>query len=339
MNGKFITREEALKRLQMTSAQLDALVSEGELRSFRDGGTIRFKAEDIENLKKRSETEATVVLGGAKKGSAEPADDETSEVDLDSIEVESDADESDQTSILPLDVPGGKEKEAPMLELDEAGGGKDVEGTSLAAVLDESPTVERPKKRSEESEIASAVLDEKAAETDHGIDLGEMNKGGGASDTDVASSLLEIVEEEKKKKGVTGMLMAAEKESAGKPSVTAETVGLEPASASELGTVAIEPVEASGGVEETVPMEASAEEVVTEPGATAMDEGGMAAPVRGSIEDYLHDVQPEGVAVKFGLLVTAVVLIYSAVFVYNLHTGVNNDLTRWLTDLVKSFFG
>ena len=336
MNGKFISREEALKRLQMTSEQLDALVSEGELRSFRDGATIRFKTEDIENLKKRSETEATIVLGGGKKG-AESSDDETSEVDLDSIEVESEADESDQTSILPLDVPGGKE-EGAVLDLDEAGGGKESEGTSLAAVLDESPTVERPKKRGEDSDFTSTVLDEKAAETDHGIDLAEVNKGGaGASDTDVASSLLEIVEEEKKKKGVTGLLMAAEKETTGKPSVTAETVGLEPASASELGTVAIEPVEAAGGVEETVPMEA-AEEALAEPGApTAAAEAGP--PVEGGLglEDYLREVEPEGAAVKFGLLLTAIILIYSTVLVYNLHAGVNNGLTSWLTDLVKRF--
>ena len=337
MNGKFITKEEALKRLQMTSEQLDALVSEGELRSFRDGGMIRFKVEDIENLKKRSETEATVVLGDTKKGAQEPADDETSEVDLDSIEVESDADESDQTSILPLDVPGGKEKEEEpaVLDLDEAAGKE--EGTSLAAVLEESPTVERPKKRSDESEIASAVLDEKAAETDHGIDLAEVNKGAtGTSDTDVASSLLDIVEEEKKKKGVTGLLMAAEKETSGKPSVTAETVGLEPASASELGTVAIEPVEATGGVEETVPMEASAEEGVTEPGApVSVEEPGMAPGGGLALEDYLHDVQPEGVAVKFGLLLTTVVLIYCAILVYNLYSGVNNGLSSWFTDLLK----
>lgn len=340
MNGKYITKEEALKRLQMTSEELDRLVSEGELRAFRDGGVIRFKAEDIEELKKRSETEATVVLGADAKKSATPPDDETSEVDLDSVEVESEADESDQTSILPLDVPGEKEEEeAPVMELDEAG---DKEGPSLAAVLEEAPTVERPKKKGDVSDIASAVLDEKAAETDHGIDLAEVQKSAGrAGGSDVASSLLDIVEEEKKKRGITGLLKAAEKETDSKPSVTAETVGLEPATESELGTVAIEPVEA-GSSEETVPMEAAVEEAATEPGIEPVGGAEGPAVVAGgalTLEDFLQDVQPEGALVKFGLLVTAVVMVYAAILVYNLHAGTNNALTRWLTEMLGKSLG
>jgi hypothetical protein len=337
MNGKFITREEALKRLQMTGEQLDALVTEGELRAFRDGGAIRFKAEDIENLKKRSETEATVVLEGAKK--APPADDETSEVDLDSVEVEADADESDQTSILPLDVPGEKEEEAPVLELDEAPA-KGPEGPSLAAVLEEAPTVERPKKRSKDSDITSGVMEEKVAETDHSIDLAAVSKAAGTSDTDVASDLMQIVAEEKKaEKGISGLLKAADKEAAAKPSVTAETVGLEPASAAELGTVAIEPVEAAAGTEETVPMEAAVEEI-TEPGAVeAVADVSAAGPAGFTMEDFLRDVEPESVAVKAGLLATGVVLAYSAIIVGNLCAGSNNILTSWLTGLVSKLIG
>ncbi len=342
MNGKFITREEALKRLQMSSEQLDALVAEGELRQFRDAGTIRFKADDVEALKKRAETESTIVLGGSKAAD-QSKDDETSEVDLDSVEVESEADESDQTSILPLDSPAEKD-EVAALDLDQAEADKDVEGTSLAAVLEEAPTLDRPKgKKGAVADIASSVLDEKAAETDHGIDLAAVNKGGaGASDTDVASSLLEIVEEEKKKKkGVTHLLAAAEKETGTKPSVTAETVGLEPASESELGTVAIEPVEAMGGVEETVPMEAAEEALA--PGADAAEAmpGAVGAMAQGGLmfEDYVQTLQPEGVAVKFALLLTSVVLVYSAVIVYNLYVGENTALTRWLTDALATAFG
>ncbi|MBK8976732.1 MAG: hypothetical protein IPM29_12505 [Planctomycetes bacterium] len=51
-NDDFISFEKALRDLQMQSEQLKRLVSEGEIRAFRDGDSMKFKREDLEALRR-----------------------------------------------------------------------------------------------------------------------------------------------------------------------------------------------------------------------------------------------------------------------------------------------
>ncbi len=46
----FVSFEKALRDLQMRSEELRKLVSEGEIRAFRDGSSMKFKREDIDAL-------------------------------------------------------------------------------------------------------------------------------------------------------------------------------------------------------------------------------------------------------------------------------------------------
>jgi hypothetical protein len=46
----FLSFEKALRELKMRSEELKKLVSEGEIRAFRDGDSMKFRAEDIEAL-------------------------------------------------------------------------------------------------------------------------------------------------------------------------------------------------------------------------------------------------------------------------------------------------
>ena len=62
MAEEFVTEEEALARLKMTKAQLDALIAEGELRMYRDGDVNKFRLDDIELLQRKSDSDATVVI-------------------------------------------------------------------------------------------------------------------------------------------------------------------------------------------------------------------------------------------------------------------------------------
>lgn len=50
-NDDFISFEKALRDLKMQSEQLKRLVSEGEIRAFRDGESMKFKREDLEALR------------------------------------------------------------------------------------------------------------------------------------------------------------------------------------------------------------------------------------------------------------------------------------------------
>ncbi len=56
-NEDFVSFEKALRDLKMQSEELKKLVSEGEIRAFRDGQSMKFKREDIESLADRNEDE------------------------------------------------------------------------------------------------------------------------------------------------------------------------------------------------------------------------------------------------------------------------------------------
>ena len=55
-SGEFYTFDEVLKQLQIDENRLKRLVSEGEIRAFREGDQMRFKRSEIDTLAGRSGT-------------------------------------------------------------------------------------------------------------------------------------------------------------------------------------------------------------------------------------------------------------------------------------------
>ena len=53
----FLSFEKALRELKLRSEELKKLVSEGEIRAFRDGDSMKFRAEDVEALGSRADAE------------------------------------------------------------------------------------------------------------------------------------------------------------------------------------------------------------------------------------------------------------------------------------------
>ena len=51
MAEKFVTFDEAAKELKKTPDELKALVDEGKIRSFMDGGKMKFRRKDFDDLK------------------------------------------------------------------------------------------------------------------------------------------------------------------------------------------------------------------------------------------------------------------------------------------------
>ena len=51
----FLSFEKALRELQLRSEELKRLVSEGEIRAYRDGDSMKFRAEDVASLTSQSE--------------------------------------------------------------------------------------------------------------------------------------------------------------------------------------------------------------------------------------------------------------------------------------------
>lgn len=92
---EYYSFERVLKELQIEEEELKRLVSEGEIRAFRDEDKMKFKKSDIEGLKKGRMTEPTIILPSSEGGdSAEDSEvllveEETSETLLDIEDLES----------------------------------------------------------------------------------------------------------------------------------------------------------------------------------------------------------------------------------------------------------
>ncbi|MEK7466790.1 MAG: hypothetical protein AAB074_05175 [Planctomycetota bacterium] len=67
----YFSFEDVLGELQLDEDELKRMVSEGELRAFRDENKMKFRKDDVESLKKGRVTEPTIILpagGGSKAG-------------------------------------------------------------------------------------------------------------------------------------------------------------------------------------------------------------------------------------------------------------------------------
>ncbi len=69
-NDDFLSFEKALRELKMRSEELKKLVSEGEIRAFRDGDSMKFRLEDIKALTTKAE-------GDSKLSFADSLEDDT----------------------------------------------------------------------------------------------------------------------------------------------------------------------------------------------------------------------------------------------------------------------
>jgi excisionase family DNA binding protein len=87
----FYSFNEALEQLRLKEEELKRLVSEGEIRAFRDGDTMQLRRQDVENLRTELMGGEVVDLGGGGEdlvfeddsdlGDAGMATEEISEVD------------------------------------------------------------------------------------------------------------------------------------------------------------------------------------------------------------------------------------------------------------------
>jgi excisionase family DNA binding protein len=62
---EFFSFDEALNQLNLKEEELKRLVSEGEIRAFREGDTMKLRRADVENLRKELMGGEVVDLGGA----------------------------------------------------------------------------------------------------------------------------------------------------------------------------------------------------------------------------------------------------------------------------------
>jgi excisionase family DNA binding protein len=100
-NDDFVSFEKALRDLKLQSEQLKKLVSEGEIRAFRDGQSMKFRKEDVDALASQSSGEDELVLADALEDDTGMVTEELSEEDT--LLVEDDLEEADEPA--PARVP------------------------------------------------------------------------------------------------------------------------------------------------------------------------------------------------------------------------------------------
>ncbi|WP_372365738.1 hypothetical protein [Candidatus Uabimicrobium sp. HlEnr_7] len=107
LSSQYYSFEKVLKELQMEEDELKRLVSEGEIRAFRDEDKMKFKKSDIDGLKKGRMTEPTIILpSGEPDDSSEDSEvllveEDTSETLLDIDDL--DGGDSSSTTVPTVD--------------------------------------------------------------------------------------------------------------------------------------------------------------------------------------------------------------------------------------------
>ena len=76
MAVEYMSFQDVLEELQIDEEELKRLVSNAELRGFRAGASMKFKRDDVFNLKQGRETEPTIILTDSDQemGIAESSD-------------------------------------------------------------------------------------------------------------------------------------------------------------------------------------------------------------------------------------------------------------------------
>ncbi|MBI4616273.1 MAG: hypothetical protein HY720_21850 [Planctomycetes bacterium] len=128
MGMEYYSFEKVLEELQMEEDELKRLVSEGEIRAFRDEDKMKFKKSDIDGLKKGRMTEPTIILpSSGGKGGGKPAAEEESEVLLvedDTSETLLDIDDLDES-----DSGSASSTSVPTIDFSEGAGGAEDTGS------------------------------------------------------------------------------------------------------------------------------------------------------------------------------------------------------------------
>lgn len=65
MATEYFSFEKVLKDLQLDEEELKRMVSEGQIRAFRDDDKMKFRADDIDSLRKGRQTDPTIILPGS----------------------------------------------------------------------------------------------------------------------------------------------------------------------------------------------------------------------------------------------------------------------------------
>ncbi|MBI2921283.1 MAG: helix-turn-helix domain-containing protein [Planctomycetes bacterium] len=126
----YFSFEDVLGELQLDEDELKRMVSEGELRAFRDENKMKFRKDDVDALKKGRVTEPTIILPAQGAGSAKDQDTGETLLDMDNLS----SGGADETALPQLETGGG----APSAKANEETVSGDTTGITEEMIFDDS---------------------------------------------------------------------------------------------------------------------------------------------------------------------------------------------------------
>jgi hypothetical protein len=154
----YFSFEDVMKELELGEEELKRMVSEGELRAFRDETKMKFKKEDVESLKKGRITEPTIILPST------PSSETTDETVLDlDIGQETAALSDTSAQLAAVGGKGRREEEDLVVPSEEVG--SDQEETFIEEDTDTGLSTEPLKLADEAAEetVAAEAVEEEVA--------------------------------------------------------------------------------------------------------------------------------------------------------------------------------
>ena len=146
----YFSFEDVMKELEVSEDDLKRMVSEGELRAFRDENKMKFKKEDVDNLKKGRITEPTIILPSTPAGGQDETvldldiSNETASLQADQVRAaKQPAETSDDLLVQPKEEESvvGVESDETFIE-EESETGLTTEPLKLADEVESAETVE-----------------------------------------------------------------------------------------------------------------------------------------------------------------------------------------------------
>lgn len=118
-NEDFVSFENALRDLKLQSEQLKKMVSQGDIRAFRVGDSMQFRAEDVDALRSRSDGEEDLIFVDALEDDTGMVTEELSEEDTLLVE-DDDLEDADEADDAQPRVASRSRREAMQSEAEES---------------------------------------------------------------------------------------------------------------------------------------------------------------------------------------------------------------------------
>ncbi len=162
--SRFMTMEEVMETLQIDKQELDQFISEGKLSPIRDAGKLKFRRQEVEEIKTATETEATVVFDNANA----PSTDESSHEFDDGLFIVGDkkGESSDDEATI-ISIPGAQPEQDSDTGSVLVSAGADEDSDQTSIIPPSSDDVEGAVKEEEESIFDFGAEDITLEETDH----------------------------------------------------------------------------------------------------------------------------------------------------------------------------